>query len=49
MCKTWKSKQIDVDVDVFSFVSLWMSRKSIKDYFNVAQLENHEPDHADDN
>ena len=26
-----------------------MSRKSIKDYFNVTQLENHGPHHADDN
>ena len=26
-----------------------ISRKSIKDYFNVAQLENHGPNHADHN
>ena len=26
-----------------------MSKKSIKDYLNVAQLEKHEPKHAEDN
>ena len=26
-----------------------MSKKSFKDYFNVAQLGNHGPNHADDN
>ena len=26
-----------------------MSNKSIKDYFNVAELENHGPNHPDDN
>ena len=26
-----------------------MSKKSFKDYFNVAQLGNHGPDYADDN
>jgi len=26
-----------------------MFKKSIKDYFNVVQLENHGPNHADDN
>ena len=30
---------------VFS-LNLKMSKKSIKDYFNVAQLENHGPNHS---
>ena len=36
--------------DFFKFcLSLKMSKKCNKDYFNFPQLGNHGPDHADDN